>query len=398
MYNLYRRHENACRFRQQGIRAIKCQCPIWLDGTDALGVRKRYSLKTRDWTSAQTRIIELDRPDNPARVVEPAHSPKIEAAVTSYLDDCRARKLQESTLTSYTNTFKHLKAFFPASPVASVTLAKLTTYRSARAMTGTTATKEIGALRAFFTFCVDRDWIVKSPAKRLRCPKVDRIPTLPFTCEEIKRLIAACDQIDNNNPTGVERARRRARGLLYTLLYTGFRLSDAVKLERSRLDMHTGKLMIRMMKTREALYIRLPQDALDALAAVPVESKYFFWSGNGRLGTALRSARRTVDCVLRIAGVENGHPHRFRDTFAVELLDNGTDLRTVQLLLGHTSIKTTEKHYAPFVASTQRIVDEALSGLHFGSTPDRHPPVNAQQHALRNAKGNVLAFARPKSA
>lgn len=62
-----------------------------------------------------------------------------------------------------------------------------------------------------------------------------------------------------------------------------------------------------------------------------------------------------------------GHPHRFRDTFSVSLLEKGENLHTVQLLLGHTSIKTTEKHYAPFVESFQRVLDAATSKLGFGT-------------------------------
>jgi site-specific recombinase XerD len=62
-----------------------------------------------------------------------------------------------------------------------------------------------------------------------------------------------------------------------------------------------------------------------------------------------------------------GHPHRFRDTFSVSLLEKGENLHTVQLLLGHTSIKTTEKHYAPFVESFQRVLDAATSKLDFGT-------------------------------
>jgi site-specific recombinase XerD len=54
-----------------------------------------------------------------------------------------------------------------------------------------------------------------------------------------------------------------------------------------------------------------------------------------------------------------GHPHRFRDTFSVGLLEKGEDLRTVLLLLGHKSIKTTERHYAPYVRSFQAILDAA---------------------------------------
>ena len=60
-----------------------------------------------------------------------------------------------------------------------------------------------------------------------------------------------------------------------------------------------------------------------------------------------------------LAGIE-GHPHRFRDSFSVRLLDLGNDLRTVELLLGHTSIKTTEKHYAPFVKARQEQLENSV--------------------------------------
>jgi integrase len=68
------------------------------------------------------------------------------------------------------------------------------------------------------------------------------------------------------------------------------------------------------------------------------------------------------------AGIKNGHPHRFRDTFSVRLLEKGEQLRTVQLLLGHSSIKTTEKHYAPWVESFQATLDAATAKLDFGQT------------------------------
>ena len=69
-----------------------------------------------------------------------------------------------------------------------------------------------------------------------------------------------------------------------------------------------------------------------------------------------------------LAGVKiKGQPHRFRDTFSVSLLSKGEELRTVQLLLGHTSVKTTEKHYAPFVESFQRVLDAATAKLDFGT-------------------------------
>jgi len=76
--------------------------------------------------------------------------------------------------------------------------------------------------------------------------------------------------------------------------------------------------------------------------------------------------RRTIEVVCKLAGVNGRNPHRFRDTFSVSLLQNGVDIRRVSLLLGHTSIQTTERHYAPYVESFQVQLDAATAGLDFG--------------------------------
>ena len=226
-------------------------------------------------------------------------------------------------------------------------------------------------MRSFFRFCIARKWISENPVSGLKAPKVDRVPTLPFTEAEVTAILKACEEIGNRETAHIDRARLRATALVLTLLYSGFRISDAVKLERSAVDMATGRLLVRMMKTRTPLYVRLPKIALNALADVPIESPYFFWNGKSKLSSEIGVARVTIDRVLKRAGVLHGHPHRFRDTFSVILLQNGADLRTVQLLLGHASLRTTEKHYAPFVASMQRMLDQAVSTLSFGDSSSR---------------------------
>jgi integrase/recombinase XerD len=61
-----------------------------------------------------------------------------------------------------------------------------------------------------------------------------------------------------------------------------------------------------------------------------------------------------------MAGIRDGHSHRLRDTFAVNLLVKGVRIETVLVLLGHKSIKTTEKHYAPWVKSRQDALEDAV--------------------------------------
>ena len=68
-------------------------------------------------------------------------------------------------------------------------------------------------------------------------------------------------------------------------------------------------------------------------------------------------ARPVLPMLFTLAGITNGHAHRFRDTFAVELLLAGVLLDRVSILLGHKSVRITEKHYAPWVRSRQEQLD-----------------------------------------
>jgi integrase len=167
----------------------------------------------------------------------------------------------------------------------------------------------------------------------------------------------------DSNPATREQNRNRARAMVLVMLYTGFRISDTMRLERRRVDMTTGKILIMVMKTGRKLYGRIAEDGLEALRQLEHQSgPYFFWNGQSKLRSIIGVARVTISRVLKQAGVE-GKPHRFRDTFSVQLLNNGEDIRVVQQLLGHSSLRTTEKHYAPFVQGTQKILDTATAKL-----------------------------------
>lgn len=87
---------------------------------------------------------------------------------------------------------------------------------------------------------------------------------------------------------------------------------------------------------------------------------YFFWSGNGLPKSAVADWQRSYRRLFELVGIKRAdgslkrcHPQMFRDTFAVEMLLAGVPLEQVSMLLGHKSIKVTEKHYAPWVRARQ---------------------------------------------
>ncbi len=163
-------------------------------------------------------------------------------------------------------------------------------------------------------------------------------------------------------------AKHRIRAFMLVLLYSGLRISDVARLRRSQLNAETGHLMVRQMKTTPVC-IQLPQAVVNELLELPVEPSkdaarcaYFFWNGASNLPTIVGNLRRSISRLSKIAKIR-AHPHRFRDTFAKRLLDQDVPLRTVSLLLGHQNIRTTERYYAQFVRSQQRLLDAAVRML-----------------------------------
>jgi hypothetical protein len=121
----------------------------------------------------------------------------------------------------------------------------------------------------------------------------------------------------------------------------------------------------------------LPPFVVKALDAIPA-STYFFWSGLSKPKSAVGDWQRSLKRLLILAGVPDGHAHRFRDTFSVELLLAGVPIQRVSILLGHQSVRITEKHYSPWVRARQEQLEadvrrtwqthERQQGVHGGYT------------------------------
>jgi integrase/recombinase XerD len=149
--------------------------------------------------------------------------------------------------------------------------------------------------------------------------------------------------------------------MILLLRYSGLRIQDAACLERARLD--DDKLFLYQQKTGTPVYCPLPTDVVHKLTAVTNgNERYFFYDGTSQPESMVKSWDRVFKKVGETAApvVSNCHPHRFRDTFAVSLLLKGVSLDSVSKLLGHSSIKITERHYAPWVKARQEQLESEV--------------------------------------
>jgi integrase/recombinase XerD len=219
---------------------------------------------------------------------------------------------------------------------------------------------------AFFRYCLAHGWITRNPAAGLSKVTFTTKPTLPFNREEYEKILNAIPLMYQEGPwrlrsEATEGLRLRLRAFILLLRWSGMRISDVVTLERSRLR-PDNYLVLYMTKTGEPVQVPLPKECATILRALPSSNpKYFFWSGASTMEAAAGDWRRLLSAVFKKAAIgKRCHPHMFRDTFAVEYLIAGMPLETVSMLLGHSSIKITERHYSPWVAARQRKLENSV--------------------------------------
>src|SRR5258707_1357469 len=359
MLIIFRRHRKACKHRDKGRRHRHCLCPIWVDGFLG-GKELRESLKMRDWQRAQETIREWEANDR--REVK-AERKMLEDAWADYRADMQARRLHGETIRKYKTLELQMIDFATRHGfrfLDELTLADVSEFRSEWNDGQRSGGKKLERLRTFFGFAQKRKWITDNPATDLKSPKVTLSPTLPFTRPEIMRILAPIDKYkDEFQGRGLDNASRM-QALILLLRYGGMRISDTVGCSADRIE--ENRLLLYTQKTGVPVNNILPNFVLKALAEAPkVTGNYFFWDGTSRLETIVGSWRKRLNRLFELAEVDNGHAHRFRDTFAVELLLAGVPIERVSILLGHESVRTTERNYAPWVRSRQEQLEADLN-------------------------------------
>ncbi|MBL4700503.1 MAG: tyrosine recombinase [Phycisphaeraceae bacterium] len=225
------------------------------------------------------------------------------------------------------------------------------TYLDSFGYSPATTARKIATLRSFYKWMLKRDLTQSNPMVLIRTPKQTKRLPKAMSVEQVDKLLGMPDCKDTLGA--------RDRAILETLYSTGVRVSELVDLGRADLDQAEQTLRVRGKGKKERI-VPLGSHALAAIrhymtllepdhrfralresAATGADTALFINKNGGRLSS--RSVRRKLDKYLLIAGLDSTiSPHTLRHSFATHLLDNGADLRSVQELLGHQSLSTTQ--------------------------------------------------------
>lgn len=221
----------------------------------------------------------------------------------------------------------------------------------------TTTRRKLSALRTFFRFLVREEYVKSNPFTGVTMPR--RARTLPevMSIDEVARLLAAPDAaVPEEGATGAwtEFVRSRDTAILEMLYSTGMRLRELTGLRDEQVDLLSGTVVVRGKGKKERL-CPLGGPALKALRRYldHRDVALLGWGKGGRartvflnkFGTSLspRAVERLMKKYLILAQLnQDRSPHALRHSFATHLLDAGADLRSVQELLGHASLSTTQ--------------------------------------------------------
>jgi integrase/recombinase XerC len=208
--------------------------------------------------------------------------------------------------------------------------------------------RALAGIRSFYRF-LEREGVADSAAVRaVRSPKLPRTLPRPLSEEDAARTIAEAGarHINDNHPGWLE-SRNVA---LITLLYgTGLRISEALSLKRGDAPLGSSLTVLgKGNKERAVPVLPVVREAIDAyVAACPVASGAndpLFVSRRGNAMSAREAQAMVQRLRSRLGLPASATPHAFRHSFATHLLANGGDLRSVQELLGHASLSTTQKY------------------------------------------------------
>ena len=260
------------------------------------------------------------------------------------------RGLSDNTINSYILDVEKLIAFLKENNTTEspVNISKETikefVYQTAKQLNARSQSRLISGLKGFFNYLVFENYRDDNPVDHIEAPKIGRKIPDTLSLNDINKLIAA---IDLSHPQGT-----RNKAILETLYGCGLRVSELINLKISDLFFNEGFIKVTGKGDKQRFvpimehtqkYIDIYKNKIrNHLNINPEHSDILFLNRRGKqltramIFTIIKNLAKTINLNKTIS------PHTFRHSFATHLLENGADLRAIQLMLGHESITTTE--------------------------------------------------------
>jgi len=282
-------------------------------------------------------------------------------AIRHFLESCEVEKNQsKKTLENYQHYLNRFLEFTADLTLEKIDLHLIKKYRlhlnrleprPNEALSIKTQNYHIIALRAFLKYCTKQDWQTLAPEK-IELSKIPERTVEYLTREELERLFEA---IDTSSLTGL-----RNRAILEMLYSTGLRISELVGLNRKQINLKQGEFQVRGKGQKVRLvflsgrskewisaYVELRKDDFEPLFLNHKRGRRMGSESEKARGEHRRLTPTAIQDMVRKIAYQAGivkkvTPHVLRHSFATELLMNGADIRSVQDLLGHASITTTQ--------------------------------------------------------
>ena len=260
------------------------------------------------------------------------------------------RGLSDNTINSYLLDVEKLIVFLKEnnSGDSPLNISKETikefVYQTAKQLNARSQSRLISGLKGFFNYLVFENYRDDNPIDHIEAPKIGRKIPDTLSLNDINKLIAA---IDLSHPQGT-----RNKAILETLYGCGLRVSELINLKISDLFFNEGFIKVTGKGDKQRFvpimehtqkYIDIYKNEIrNHLNINPEHSDILFLNRRGKqltramIFTIIKNLAKTINLQKTIS------PHTFRHSFATHLLENGADLRAIQLMLGHESITTTE--------------------------------------------------------
>jgi site-specific recombinase XerD len=355
MLTIFRYHTKHCPYDSRDEQ--RCRCPIHVDWTGD-GHRLQKSLGLRDWQAAQRRARDMEADGIEAYLTgvggNQTSALTVKKATADFETDAKSN-IKPSTLKQYRILFARLNAYCKEHGYVFLKQLGVVQVREFRGSWTTwsprTSGKHIERLKRFFNWCVENGWLSESPAKPLKTPKVGETDVVPFTEDEVEKILKSCKAYQGPN---------KARLIVLTelMLATGLAIGDATTLPKSKVvKNHEGySVELRRMKTGAAVSCPIPNELAKSILALDSETP--FWSGNSDLEDITKNWRKIYGKIFKAAGIE-GHPHQFRHTCAKRLLVRGVPAGFVASVLGDSE-EIVRRHYSKWIPERQEGLDKAI--------------------------------------